>query len=336
MNGTRPPREEPVPSEEVRAEAAAWVAQLHDEQRSPHLEARVHAWLGESEDHRRAFNRMTHVWERSGLIQMRAQGDVSTTRTEPRPRVTTRAVTLAATLVVAGIVAVYFWRDNAVVTGVGQQQVRLLQDGTRVVLNTDTRIEVNYDERARRVRFIRGEAWFDVSKRPTWPFIVSVNGQEIRALGTSFIVRHDDAQGLSVTLVEGRISVAPTARNDEASPQAQQILAPGQRLVISRNHAPTVDRPELTRITAWERGRVEFEEAPLGDAAKEMNRYSKTHVAIADAEVAQLRIGGVFRAGDSDEFVRIVTAAFGLRAERSGDTIVLSPRAAPSPVPAGP
>jgi transmembrane sensor len=81
---------------------------------------------------------------------------------------------------------------------------------------------------------------------------------------------------------------------------------------------------------------VEFEEAPLGDAAKEMNRYSKTHVAIADAEVAQLRIGGVFRAGDSDEFVRIVTAAFGLRAERSGDTIVLSPRAAPSPVPAGP
>src|SRR5260370_26954817 len=100
MNGTRPPQEEPVPSEQVRAEAAAWVAQLHDEQRSPHLEARVHAWLGESEDHRRAFNRMTHVWERSGLIQMRAQGDVSTTRTEPRPRVTSRAVTLAATLVV--------------------------------------------------------------------------------------------------------------------------------------------------------------------------------------------------------------------------------------------
>jgi transmembrane sensor len=334
MNGTRQPQKEPVPSEEVRAEAAAWVAQLHDEQRSPHLEARVHAWLGESEDHRRAFNRMTHAWERSGLIQMRARGDACATR--PRPRVTPRAITLAATLVLAGIAVVYFWRDNAVVTGVGQQQVRLLRDGTRVVLNTDTRIEVNYDERARRVRLIRGEAWFDVSKRPAWPFIVSVDGQEIRALGTSFIVRHDDTQGLSVTLVEGRISVAPIARTDEASTQAAQILAPGQRLLIARNHPPTLDRPELTRVTAWERGRVEFEDTPLGDAANEMNRYSKTHVAVADAEVAQLRIGGVFRAGDSDEFVRIVTAAFGLRAERSGDNIVLSPRAAPSPVPAGP
>jgi len=166
--------------------------------------------------------------------------------------------------------------------------------------------------------------------------IVSVDGQEIRALGTSFIVRHDDTQGLSVTLVEGRVSVAPIARIDEASPQAPQILTPGQRLLIARNHAPALDRPELTRITAWERGRVEFEDTPLGDAAKEMNRYSKTHVAVADAEVAQLRIGGVFRAGDSDEFVRIVTAAFGLRAERSGNNIVLAPRAAPSSVPADP
>ena len=335
MNGTRAPQKEPVPSEQVRAEAAAWVAQLHDEQRSPYLEARVHAWLGESEDHRRAFNRMTHVWERSGLIQMRARSAASAARPKRRWQVTPRAVALAAALGLAGIALVTFWRDNAVVTGVGQQQVRLLQDGTRVVLNTDTRIEVNYDERARRVQLIRGEAWFDVSKRPNWPFVVSVDGQEIRALGTSFIVRHDDSQNLSVTLVEGRISVAPIARKEEVRSQAPQILAPGQRLVISRNRAPTVDRPELTRITAWERGRVDFEDAPLGDAAREMNRYSRTHIDIADPAIAQLRIGGVFRAGDSDEFVRIVTAAFGLRAERSGDTIMLSPRA-PSPVRGGP
>jgi ferric-dicitrate binding protein FerR (iron transport regulator) len=63
-----------------------------------------------------------------------------------------------------------------------------------------------------------------------------------------------------------------------------------------------------------------------------MNRYSMIHVAVADAEVAQLRVGGVFRAGDSDEFVRIVKAAFGLRADRRGDQIMLSkPPAAPPP-----
>src|ERR1700730_5768335 len=98
MNGTRAPKEEPVPSEQVRAEAASWVAQLHDEQRSPHLEARVHAWLGESADHERAFNRMTHAWERSGLIQLRARSDAYARPPNRRSQATPRAVALAAAL----------------------------------------------------------------------------------------------------------------------------------------------------------------------------------------------------------------------------------------------
>ncbi len=321
MSGPRQ-QDETVPSEKIRAKAASWVAQLHDGQRSPDVDAGIRSWLGESEHHRRAFDRMSSAWELAGKIQMRARGDESTIRTGRRSRFIPWA-TMAATLVLAVVAAAYFWRDNVLVTGVGQRQVRLLPDGTRVVLNTDTRIEVSYDEHARRVRLVRGEAWFDVSKRPTWPFLVMVGGQEIRALGTSFIVRND-ARELSVTLVEGRISVVPIARNHEASAQNPQILAPGQRLTLSQHHAPAMDRPELNRLTAWERGRVEFEETPLGEAANEMNRYARTHIIVADAEVAQLRVGGVFGAGDSDEFVRTVTAAFGLRADRRGAVIVLS------------
>jgi len=324
MNGTRQPREDAVPSEDVRAEAAAWLAQLHDEQRSPDLEARVHAWLAKSENHRRAFDRMTLVWERTGQIRLRACGDTFAMRSRRRARFTPWAAALAACLLLTVVAAaVYHWRDNTLMTGIGQRDVRLLPDGTRVVLNTNTRIEVIYDQHFRRVRLIRGEAWFNVSKHPTWPFVVSVGDQEVRALGTSFIVRRD-AQDLSVTLVDGQVSVTPSARNEDAPSQAPQILAPGQRLVLSQHHAPAVDRPELSRVTAWERGQVEFDETPLKDAANEMNRYTTTHIAVPDAEVAQLRVGGVFHAGDSDEFVKVVTAAFGLRADRNGGDIVLS------------
>jgi transmembrane sensor len=323
--------EESVPSNAVRAQAAAWVARLHDDERSPTLEAQVRGWLDECEDNRRAFDRMTRVWELASKIQMRARDAVPTVRAARHRRFAPWAAALAASVILlAGGAAYYFGHDNALVTGVGQQQVRQLPDGTRVSLNTDTRIEVSYDAHARRVRLIHGEAWFDVSKHPTWPFLVSVDGREIRALGTSFIVRHDDIQDLSVTLVEGRISVSPIVRDDETA-QSPQILVTGQRLVISRYQSPAVDRPELTRISAWKQGRVDFEDAPLRDAAHEMNRYSTRHVTIADAEAARLRIGGNFRAGDTDEFVRVVTAAFGLRADRHGDEIVLSKSAGPHP-----
>ena len=318
-------------SEEVRGQAAAWIARLHDERHGPDLEAQFQEWLCESDENRRAFNRMTRVWEQAGKIQMRARDDLPAIRQLRRSRFSPWAATLAATLVLVVIAAVYYWRDNALVTGIGEQQVRLLQDGTRVVLNTDTRIEVNYDQHARRVRLVRGEAWFDVSKRPTWPFLVSVGDQEIRALGTSFIVRHDDVHDLTVILVDGRISVIPVAGNKEASSQTPRILTPGQRLVVAVHQEPTVDRPELSRVTAWERGRVEFEETPLADATAEMNRYNTIHIIVPDAEIARLRIGGVFRAGDSDEFVKIVTAAFALRADRRAHDIVLSRSTTPPP-----
>jgi transmembrane sensor len=312
-------RNDSVIADEVRFEAAAWIARLRDEPRGSGVEADLQEWLCESAEHQRAFQRMTQVWEQAGNIRIRAQTDVSATLSG-RSRFSPWAAAAAAALALVIITSLY-WRDNAFTTAVGQQRVRLLRDGTRVVMNTDTRIEVNYDEHARRVRLVRGEARFDVSKRPTWPFLVSVGDQEIRALGTSFIVRHDDDQDLSVTLVDGRISVAPVSETKE---EPLQILIPGQRLVISRHHAPAVDRPELSRVTAWERGRVEFDATPLEDATAEMNRYTVTRVIVPDAEVAQLRIGGVFRAGDSDGFVKIVTAAFGLRAERNGADIVLS------------
>ena len=331
MSGVRPPQDEPAPSQQVRAEAAAWIAQLHDEQRSSHLQGRVDAWLGESEEHRRAFDRITRAWERAGELRMRPAANSAGRRRSSGSR-WVAAAGLAACVALAGIV-VYYRHGDDVVTGVGQQQVRLLRDGTRVVLNTDTRIEVDYDAEVRRVRLIRGEAWFDVSKRPAWPFVVTVGGREIRALGTSFIVRHDDIQNFSVTLVEGRISVA--AAHEAASPDVR-ILTPGQRLRVSDDRSPIVDRPELARVTAWEHGRVEFDDTPLKDAADEMNRYSTRHVTMADADVARLRVGGVVRAGDSEEFLRIATAACGRRADRRGGDIVLSKLAAPASTPPPP
>lgn len=324
MSLNRQPTDTPVPSNKARAEAAVWLARLRDERRSSGLEAQFQEWLGENEEHRRSFNRMTQVWEQAAKIQMRARENGSASRGVRNPRFPAWAAAVVAALVPVVIITAIYWRNDALVTGIGQRQVRLLQDGTRVVLNTDTRIEVNFDQHLRRVRLVRGEAWFEVSKRPTWPFVVSAGGEEIRALGTSFIVRRDNDQGLSVTLVDGRVSVAPVTRDDASAAQAPRILVPGQRLIVVPHHAPTVDRPELSRVTAWERGRVEFDETPLADAATEMNRYNARHVTVPDAEVGQLRIGGVFRAGDSDEFVKIVTTALGLQADRNGSDIVLS------------
>ena len=340
-------------SERIRAEAAAWMARLRDEAQHATVDAEVQAWLAADPDHRRAFDRMTRAWEQAGRIRLRATASAHRAVRSAEPTwapdlahgpgptqdswsmrqsrrtqwpFAVQAAVFGCILAVAGGFLMTVRDPNAVVTEIGQRQLKFLPDGTRVVLNTDTRIEVNFDERARRVRLAHGEASFDVVKNSEWPFLVIVGDEEVRAVGTSFIVRRDDAQNLSVILVEGRVSVAPVGRSDEdPAVRGTQLLGPGQRITIRTNRAPTVDRPELNRLTAWKLGRVEFEQTPIAEAVKEMNRYSKVHLAVAGADLAHYRVGGVFRAGDSEEFVRIVSAAFGLRAERHGREILLCP-----------
>src|SRR5258708_1580040 len=110
MNSTQ---DDSVPSNKLRVEAAAWIARLHDEGRSPEVETEFRKWLGESDEHRRAFRRMTQAWEQAGNIRMRARDEVVDVHKERRSRFIPWGATLVATLVLVVITAVYYWRENA-------------------------------------------------------------------------------------------------------------------------------------------------------------------------------------------------------------------------------
>lgn len=312
----------PEPTPETLAEAAVWIAELHDAARSPHLEGRVRTWVAEDPAHRLALERMTRAWETSGELGRDAIARAGAARRNVRWLQMSLAAGVLVVLTAAVLVADAWLRAGVVATGVGEQRSLLLTDSTRVLLNTSTRLIVHYDAQARRVRLLTGEALFDVARRTSWPFIVTAGGDEVRALGTSFIVRHDDPERVSITLVEGRVSVV-AARAQPTQASAVAILSPGQRLTVTSDRTPALDTPELGRLTAWETGRVEFDATPLGEAAREMNRYSPRAIEV-DPDVAALAVTGVFRAADLDEFVHAVCTTFDLTARQESDAIRLS------------
>src|SRR5690606_28626324 len=107
-------------------------------------------------------------------------------------------------------------------TGVGEQRTVTLEDGSRVSLNTATRLSLHFDRGVRRVRLQSGEALFEVARDPGRPFVVESGDRQVRALGTAFIVRRD-AGRIAVTLMEGSVEVAPVGgtAGDEAVSVAQ-------------------------------------------------------------------------------------------------------------------
>jgi transmembrane sensor len=249
----------------------------------------------------------------------------------------------------AGVLALLtvgiFWLQNVgvVATAVGEQRQLVLADGTRVFLNTDTRIVVKYDKQARRVELRRGEALFNVARRSDWPFIVTAGDRQVKALGTSFVVRKD-VERLAVTLVEGSVLVSPALPEQiqptidapgaiEQTPASTALdargagefkLAAGQRLTFDAGSVTRLDTPSIEKTTAWRRGQVILDDTPLQAAVIEMNRYYEAKLIVADPDAAALPINGLFQAGDSAHFANAVAQAYGLVVIERGNEIVLS------------
>lgn len=343
MSRTESQNRQPVP-DEVLAEASVWVAKLHGDSRGRALEQGFRRWLIAHPNNARAFEIATAVWEESECLRQIVPFR-PVARVERRSMWRPIFATLACAMVLAIVGVVWFHYAGVISTKVGEQRQLALQDGTRVILNTDTAIKVKYDESARRVELRRGEALFNVAKHSDWPFIVVAGDRQVKAVGTSFVVRKE-AQRLAVTLVEGSVVVSPvkTAIAELVQPKVEEApspveqpaataaarddgeitLAAGQRLTFSAGAATRLDTPSVEKTTAWRRGQVILDDTPLRAAAAEMNRYSESKLIVEDSEAASLLINGLFQAGDSSRFANAVAQAHGLTVIQRGNEIVLS------------
>jgi len=335
--GPGPADAPPVVTREIAAEAALWVARLHGPSRSRAMERECLAWQARSPAHRHAFERCTETWlDVPGVTvagAFAAAGNAAkaaAAREGPARRAGPAGRWLGLALAAVAAVAVLAWqpwRDiDSYRTGVGELQTVLLDDGTRLSLNTDTRVRVEYGAGRRSVSVERGEALFEVARDAQRPFVVRVAASEVVALGTVFVVRLTPqgpgmADALAVTLIEGQVSVRAAAGGaaGEVSPTQPVLMSPGERVRLVKapggaaRATQEIDRPRLEQVMAWKRSEAVFENTSLAEAVAEMNRYSRTPIVLMDDLAgAGWRISGQYRAGDNAGFVRAVAAVHGL------------------------
>ncbi|MFZ0268342.1 FecR family protein [Caulobacter sp.] len=303
-------------SNRVLAEAALWLVRDkgQDDAKADPGRAR---WMAEDPVHASAYARALSVWDDLGQVAPDWKSD----RAGPGLRIRVRELAMACLVVCACALGLFaHLRDPNYATRVGEQRTVQLDDGTRVTLNTDTRIVVRYDRDERHIRLDRGEAYFDVAHNAARPFFVDAGHDYVRALGTVFIVRNDQPK-LEVTLLAGAVQVG--SRDAEAGRPAV-ILAPGDRLRRDGQTQGQLDRPSLDTVTAWRQGELVLENTPLSVAVGEMNRYSRRPIQVSAADAADVRLSGVFKTGDSDAFVATLAALYGFKLDKRPDALVLS------------
>lgn len=241
-----------------------------------------------------------------------------------------RHVALAASICVVLLgTALYLYLQQGVYsTGIGEQRALRLDDGSVVTLDAKSRVRVAYTGGVRLLMLERGRARFDVARDPVRPFRVQAGDQTIVAHGTQFNVERV-ANTVLVTLLEGRIAVTGIATASKPASTQSPLepatvatpvveLTAGQGLQVRADgRATMVPKIDVEQATAWQSGKLFFDNEPLASAAERVNRYSKLQIEVSPS-VANLEVSGVFTAGDADAFVEAVSTYFPLRSERTG------------------
>ena len=217
-------------------------------------------------------------------------------------------------------------------TETGERSLLVLADGSRITLNTASAVHADYTGRERRVTLVRGEAYFDVAKDPSRPFIVSAGLRQVIAVGTAFDVRLQEHK-VKVTLVEGKVRILRVATPiavDAAPIQSipAVMLEAGSALVAEDGAADRIEQIDTERATSWRSGKLVFDGERLVDVVAEMNRYSREKLEIADPALQGRKVSGVFEPTSGEAFAKALEAYGIARISReTATTIVLdSPR----------
>lgn len=311
-------------------EAAAWFAQLNALSVKTKALEDFQVWRRDPVNDA-AYERIEAIWARAGRLSQHpdtardvADALARTRRPDGLGRLWSRKARLgygAVALAAAATLAVTFviGRGEAYETGLGEQRLVSLEDGTRLRLDTDTEVRVRFSRSGRTVTLNRGQAFFEVAHDRARPFVVRADGVAVRALGTRFDVRRLNGE-VQVTLVEGSVEVTDTAAD------ARWRMTPGEGLSTDGQALPAPEPVDVAKATSWTSGRLIFRTTPLAQAVAEVNRYSAQKVVIDTPDLQAVPVNGVFEVGDTQAFVAAVSGLFQLQVTQTKDEVRLKPR----------
>ena len=307
-------------------QAADWVVRLHEDVSMSTAERRAFlAWLRQSPVHVREFLQAEVDWlalegvdsehgiDVAALLADSEVNVVPLRESAPTPSQSAKRryrniAGLAATVIVGVIMATYFLLDprstESYVTALGEQRSIVLPDGSVVELNTQSRLDVRFDDTWRDVDLLAGEALFTVEKDPSRPFRVFSGAVEVQAVGTQFNV-YRQTERTVVTVLEGRVAVRQHEASSSVLPEAVE-LSVGEQAVVQAEATLRQVTTSPTKAVAWRQRRLVFEDEPLANVAAEFNRYNVQRIVVEGDALRARRINGVFNADRPERMVQFI------------------------------
>lgn len=209
---------------------------------------------------------------------------------------------------------------NTLTIPTGGEYAFHLADGTKVWLNskTELRFPETFEGVERRV-YLTGEAFFDVYKDYTHPFIVSTDRGDIRVYGTRFNVTDYADQPLSTVLVEGSIGFCPTIGKEVK-------IQPSQRAVYNESTGNTyIETVDVSQYTAWIDHLFVFNGQRLEDIMISLSRWYNFTPIFTSEDIRNIRLTGrLYRHEDVRILLHSYEQTTGINFHIKGTNIIIT------------
>lgn len=192
---------------------------------------------------------------------------------------------------------------GALYTGVGERRSLTLDDGSALVLDARTRVLAHFDQAQRCLELCSGELQVEVAKDPSRPFVVQTTHGRMRALGTRFMVRREEAT-TQLVMLHSQVEVLTANGTRQIATAGQSLRFDGQGLLAveaAKGHE-----------NAWTQGLLEARDRPLGEIVEQLRRYRRGILRV-DPQIAGLRLSGLYPLDDSDRTLQLLERSLPIR-----------------------
>ncbi|GAC1037747.1 FecR family protein [Pseudomonas sp. No.117] len=302
----------------ILAKAADWLVRLED---APEYHQAFTAWCAEDPRHQAAVDSLQQTLQRlEPLAAMPAQAALNAVqRLAPEHSGRGRALT-ALTLTLGLLLPTTLWLQANppaylmadLKTGTAEWRETRLADGSRLLLDAQSAVDLEFDAQQRRLRLIQGDILVDVAHDSDRPFIVETSYASIRALGTRFVVEQGDS-ATWVTMLESRTEIRSTATG------ARITLAAGQRLRLDAQGPSSPQNLDVTPLEqAWQRRQLVVWDRPLPEVLATLARSQPGYLSYDAQALADFKVSAVLPQDDPQAALTLLARSFPLDVRHYG------------------
>ena len=324
-------------------QASVWIARM-DRSLTASEQVEFKLWLANNSQHQKLIIEMASMWDKMDSLERLADLFPLADKAEVKTNTLRWPLALAASLLLA-VVTTFFtdislhsvWQTEPQFaryeTAVGESSTIYLPDSSKVLLNTNSVLLVQYTDDYRLLDLQRGELHVEVAHDKARPLSVVANKKVIQAVGTAFSVQVNPSE-IELIVTEGKVIIGKLSKAQRmnetvlAIPSNALAVSKGEIARLATSHTgidsvSVIDKKLIKQNLSWRQGNLVFNGETLAEAMKEVSRYTAVTFEIADEDLKKIRIAGRFKTGDVKGLIAVLNHNFNIETDRINKELVI-------------